>query len=403
MKIFAEIAKIDEEQRLVMGYASTEAMDKQGEIVKLDAIKAALPDYLEFGNIREMHQPSAVGIAKGAEVDETGLYLTAKVVDDAAWTKVKEGVYKGFSIGGKVTARDAIRKNVVTGVDLMEISLVDRPANPEAKFDMFKAEAPAQAEPPKHLLKQAWTCCHPDHEHLAKAEAVACIEATPEAERTEEARIAKREAMAKAVAAPAEDPLKKGMYQVAWLADLVSSLDCLQSDSRWEAMMEGDGSTVPAKLKEAVDNLTGILKEMVAEEAAEIAAASAEAETDTVVVIEAAAKPADLAKKDEAATPTAEDLAKAALAESIQKAVADALAPLKAQNEALEKRLEELAAEPKPAKGVAKAIEKGGAAEPTDEELMAKFAAMSPDDQTKWLVKAALRNPQPIGRHPTQQ
>ena len=53
--------------------------------------------------------------------------------------KVVEGVYKGFSIGGRVTARDAQAKHVITGVDLLEISLVDRPANPEAVIELFKA------------------------------------------------------------------------------------------------------------------------------------------------------------------------------------------------------------------------------------------------------------------------
>jgi hypothetical protein len=394
MKIFAEIAKIDEEQRLVMGYASTEAMDKQGEIVKLDAIKTALPDYLVFGNIREMHQPSAVGVAKGAEIDDTGLYITAKVVDESAWIKVKEGVYKGFSIGGKVTARDPLKKNVVTGVDLMEISLVDRPANPEATFDMFKADASPEPEPAAGLLKQIWTCPHPEHQHLAKADAVACIEATPADQRTDEIRAQRLAKIAEALIE--SEPLKKGMYQVAWLADLVSGLDCLQADTRYEAMFEGDGSTIPSELKAAVDNLTGILQRMVAEEAAEIAAANAETET-VVEVIEAADKPGDLAKVEESA-PAAEDLAKAALTDTIQKAIADALAPIQAKNEALEKRLVDLAAQPMPAKGALKVIEKGGTAEPTDEELMAKFNAMNPDDQTQWLMKAALRKPQIIGR-----
>src|SRR6476646_8200645 len=37
---------------------------------------------------------------------DKGLYLAAKIVDDEAWEKVVQGVYKGFSIGGRVTARD---------------------------------------------------------------------------------------------------------------------------------------------------------------------------------------------------------------------------------------------------------------------------------------------------------
>jgi HK97 family phage prohead protease len=141
MKLFAPIAKIDETQHLVFGYASTEALDSQGEIVRKEAIEAALPDYMRFANIREMHQPSAVGVAREAELDDTGLHLAAKIVDDEAWQKIVEGVYKGFSIGGRVTARDPDAKHVITGVDLLEISLVDRPANPEAVIELFKAGA----------------------------------------------------------------------------------------------------------------------------------------------------------------------------------------------------------------------------------------------------------------------
>jgi phage head maturation protease len=140
MKLYAEITKIDQDRHMVFGYASTEALDSQGEIVKREALEAALPDYMRFANIREMHQPSAVGVATEAELDARGLYLAAKIVDPVAWEKVTSGVYKGFSIGGRVVARDQAQKHVITGVTLSEISLVDRPANPEAVFTMFKLD-----------------------------------------------------------------------------------------------------------------------------------------------------------------------------------------------------------------------------------------------------------------------
>jgi HK97 family phage prohead protease len=139
MRFYGTITKIDTDQRMVWGYASTEAEDGQGEIVRREALAAALADYMRFANIREMHRNSAVGIATEAELDDKGLYLGAKIVDDDAWAKVVEGVYKGFSIGGKVTARDPADRNVITGVSLTEISVVDRPANPEAVFDCWKA------------------------------------------------------------------------------------------------------------------------------------------------------------------------------------------------------------------------------------------------------------------------
>ena len=102
LSFYAPISKTDDEQRMVYGYASTEALDSQGEVVKKDAMTAALDDYMKFANVREMHQASAVGKTKQASIDKKGMYIAAKVVDDNAWKKVKEGVYNGFSIGGRV-------------------------------------------------------------------------------------------------------------------------------------------------------------------------------------------------------------------------------------------------------------------------------------------------------------
>lgn len=120
---------------MVYGYASTEAVDSQGEIVDKAAIEAALPDYMRFGNIREMHTLSAVGKTQSANVDTKGLFIQAKIVDKDAWEKVKEGVYNGFSIGGRKLASVG---NRIKRLTLSEISIVDRPANPEAVFTMVK-------------------------------------------------------------------------------------------------------------------------------------------------------------------------------------------------------------------------------------------------------------------------
>jgi hypothetical protein len=139
MRFYASIAKVDAEQRMVWGYASTEAVDGEGETILRSAIEGALDDYMKFANIREMHQLSAVGVAKEAAIDDKGLYLGAKIVDDDAWQKVIEGVYKGFSIGGKALARDPANRKTITQLRLFEISLVDRPCNPEAVFDCWKA------------------------------------------------------------------------------------------------------------------------------------------------------------------------------------------------------------------------------------------------------------------------
>jgi phage head maturation protease/regulator of replication initiation timing len=152
MNIFADIVKIDPDLKMVYGYATTEALDSQGERVSKEAVEAALEDYLKWANIREMHKASAVGVAKEAALDDKGLYISAKIVDRDAWDKIKEGVYKGFSIGGKKIAKEE-ETGLITALSLTEISLVDRPANPECKFDVWKAEGGGEEMKKKNLEK----------------------------------------------------------------------------------------------------------------------------------------------------------------------------------------------------------------------------------------------------------
>lgn len=138
ISFYSEILKVDKEQRIVEGYASTEAIDSDGEVIKKEAILRALDNYMKFANVREMHQPSAVGVTLNAEMTERGLRIAAKIIDDMAWKKVLAGVYKGFSIGGRALRRNVDYPNIIEDMELIEISVVDRPANPEAVFECFK-------------------------------------------------------------------------------------------------------------------------------------------------------------------------------------------------------------------------------------------------------------------------
>src|SRR6202008_3554949 len=143
MRLYGEIQKVEpQDDGTVRGYgiATSEAVDEQGEIVRADAIRAAIPDYMRFPALREMHQLSAAGTTLEAEVGDDGTTrIVAHVVDPIAISKVRNQVYRGFSIGGRVTQREASNPKVITGLVLNEISLVDRPANPEAIFDCWKA------------------------------------------------------------------------------------------------------------------------------------------------------------------------------------------------------------------------------------------------------------------------
>lgn len=146
------ITKVDEEQRMVYGYATVEEIDAHGEIITYEASKKAFSDWI--GNIREMHQDIAVG--KAIEVtfddDAKGIWIGARISESTdgenAWIKVKEGVLAGFSIGGRVNESelrtmsvDGKKKAVpvITDYVLGETSLVDNPAVASAIFQMVKS------------------------------------------------------------------------------------------------------------------------------------------------------------------------------------------------------------------------------------------------------------------------
>jgi len=194
MQLYGAIQKVepqDDGTVRVHGIASSEVVDDQGEIVRADAMRGAIPDYMRFPALREMHQLSAAGTTLEAEVGDDGTTrIVAHVVDPVAVTKVRNQVYRGFSIGGRVTQREPGNPKAITGLVLNEISLVDRPANPEAIFDCWKAStmsdpprgeaAPrlATATPPAPFNPpiQIWACGVPDHHHRAKGEALKCLE-----------------------------------------------------------------------------------------------------------------------------------------------------------------------------------------------------------------------------------
>lgn len=144
MKLFGELSKVepqDDGTIKVWGYASSAEKDSDGEIVEPQAIKAAIPDYMKFGAVREMHKASAAGTAIEIDVQEDGrTFFGAHIVDPVAIKKVLTGVYKGFSIGGSILKRDTINRTLIKAIKLTEISLVDRPANPEAVFTMCKMD-----------------------------------------------------------------------------------------------------------------------------------------------------------------------------------------------------------------------------------------------------------------------
>lgn len=374
-KLYAEIAKMeaqDDGTVKVWGYASSEAVDSDGEVIAAEAMKAAIPDYMKFGAVREMHGSNAAGTAIEINVEDDGrTFFGAHIVDPVAVAKVKTGVYKGFSIGGSVTARDELNKSQITGLKLTEISLVDRPANPDAVFTCFKADKPkADEEADKDEDdKSADKTDETPADDAEKADDKADRkkdDKKDEAEKSVSVNLSESEiAILKVVLAKAEkpkdEPVAKSMYQVKSLADVLMSLKWLVED----AVYGNIDDAVTAQIKESAGNLAESLKALTVSEADKL--------------VDGLATKAD--KSDD--LTKAESVDELAKAQDALKKSNDALAKAQAEIESLKKQAA-------PPKGSTKAI---GKAEDNGEDPLKGFQPIVKNDgsldDVATLIKAA--------------
>ncbi len=162
MQLYVPFAKVDilsDDEAIVTGIATDETVDAEGEVTDYEATKEAALEYSNWRNIREMHGPSAVGVAETITLDDPtrSMSIVARVVGKEVVKKIRAGVYKGFSIGGRKLAPPVMEsragqiiKRIVKYL-LTEISLVDRPANPNAIFTFVKRETPMKDKIQKWL------------------------------------------------------------------------------------------------------------------------------------------------------------------------------------------------------------------------------------------------------------
>ena len=146
VRISMPLTKVDQERRIVSGFATLDNIDRQDDIVTPEASINAFSKFR--GNIREMHQPKAVGKMVAFKEDKyfdpetkkfySGVYVSAYVSKGAqdCWEKVLDGTYTGFSIGGRMNKWDDAYNEemdksvrIIKDYDLLELSLVDSPAN----------------------------------------------------------------------------------------------------------------------------------------------------------------------------------------------------------------------------------------------------------------------------------
>jgi len=153
MHLFFPISRVDEDKRIVEGVAfANEIVAGEGGIcLRASAMEDATADYMKFGTIRSMHQPNAAGTATPNDPDiakECGVTwdtvdgkrvatLRSYISDDNDWKKVKDGTYKGYSVG---VAPKVMRGKNVESCTWYETSLVDRPKDPDALLTTFRVD-----------------------------------------------------------------------------------------------------------------------------------------------------------------------------------------------------------------------------------------------------------------------
>ena len=152
LDLFLPLLKVDLDQRLVTGVATAETPDRAGEIFDYTSSKPYFEQWSadalaasggkSFGAVRAMHAPIAAGKLTDIAFDDDAkrIVVAAKIVDDDEWRKVQEGVYTGFSQGGRYVKRwpDPDTGLVRYTAEPHEISLVDLPCVPDATFDVVK-------------------------------------------------------------------------------------------------------------------------------------------------------------------------------------------------------------------------------------------------------------------------
>lgn len=315
MQLFAAITKVDAVTRTVYGRAVQETVDKADEIFDYESSVPLFRSWSanfdkatggkSLGNIRAMHGKVAAGKIVGIEYNDAdkAIDIAAKIVDDGEWEKCVEGVYTGFSIGGRYVKRwddtSMVGKKRYTA-EPSEISIVDLPCVPSAMFTMVKLDGGEEQRKftgaiRKGLLAQGWTCAVKTHSHTTKAEAERCIVSvekqlldgvvpgdvreefakalgvdlsrmrtlpSPEAVPSPSARVAR-------TLIETADGLEKGLWTVGSFARILSDLVSTHCDVKWEADSEADGSMLPTRIQQLVQMAGEILVDMAREEVGE--------------------------------------------------------------------------------------------------------------------------------------
>ena len=149
-----EIKEASEEQRIIKGIATTQTLDRDGDIVEPSGAEVALPIPFLWQHQRD----KPIGEVIAARVTDKGIEVEIQLAQinesgklkerlDEAWHSIKSGLVKGLSIGFRGKEYAYTESGIhFTKWDWHELSAVTVPANSEATITAIKAAALGQPE-----------------------------------------------------------------------------------------------------------------------------------------------------------------------------------------------------------------------------------------------------------------
>ena len=143
---FKTLGETDDGGVDIKGSASTNALDRAGDIIESDAwAKGGLENYKGNPIILFNHNyDKPIGRAKDLQVTENGLEISAKISKAAGDVTqlIKDGVLGAFSVGFKVKDADYMTETdgyKIKDAELFEVSVVSVPCNQGATFGLSKS------------------------------------------------------------------------------------------------------------------------------------------------------------------------------------------------------------------------------------------------------------------------
>ena len=143
---FKSLGEQDDGSIDIKGSASTNGLDRAGDIIEADAwTKGGLENFKNNPIILFNHDYNKpIGRATGLEVNNKGLDISARISKAAGDVKdlIKDGVLGAFSVGFRVKDADYMTETdgyKIKDAELFEVSVVSVPCNQGATFSLAKS------------------------------------------------------------------------------------------------------------------------------------------------------------------------------------------------------------------------------------------------------------------------